>query len=282
MTSKWQALAELGQSVWYDNVARPALDSGLLAQLMAEDDVTGGTSNPSIFANAVRLRPLRRRHRRGARRRQRRSRSSSARRSPTSTRACDLMRPVWERTGGRDGFISLEVEADLAFDEDAHRPPRPRAARARRPPEPDGEGAGHRGRRRRVPAADPRRRLRSTSRCSSRSARYREIADAYVDGARAARSTPAAPLGHIASVASFFVSRIDTKVDKLLPEGSPLRGRIAVANAKLAYADVFEQVVRGPALGAAGGGRRQRAAPALGLDVARRTRPTRRRSTSTS
>jgi len=53
MTSKWNALRDLGQSVWYDNVARPALDSGLLARLIAEDNVTGGTSNPSIFANAV-------------------------------------------------------------------------------------------------------------------------------------------------------------------------------------------------------------------------------------
>ena len=51
--SRWTAVAELGQSVWYDNVARPALESGLLAKLMAEDNVTGGTSNPSIFANAV-------------------------------------------------------------------------------------------------------------------------------------------------------------------------------------------------------------------------------------
>ena len=70
MTSKWNALRELGQSVWYDNVARPALDSGLLAKLMAEDNVTGGTSNPSIFANAVsEVRPVRRRHQLGARRR---------------------------------------------------------------------------------------------------------------------------------------------------------------------------------------------------------------------
>jgi hypothetical protein len=51
--SRWHALAELGQSVWYDNVARPALASGLLERLIAEDHVTGGTSNPSIFAKAV-------------------------------------------------------------------------------------------------------------------------------------------------------------------------------------------------------------------------------------
>src|SRR4051794_31249847 len=118
MTSKWKALAELGQSVWYDNVARPSLESGLLAKLMAEDNVTGGTSNPSIFANAVQKSDMY---------------DADIAEAPSDataqqvfermaaadiTTACDLMRPVWERAGGRDGFISLEVEADLAFDED--------------------------------------------------------------------------------------------------------------------------------------------------------------------
>ncbi len=97
MTSKWKALAELGQSVWYDNVARPALDSGLLAQLMAEDNVTGGTSNPSIFANAVQKSDLYDGD----------IASAPADATPQQifermaaadiTRACDLMRPVWER-----------------------------------------------------------------------------------------------------------------------------------------------------------------------------------------
>ena len=52
-TSRWTAVAELGQSIWYDNVARPALASGHLARLVEEDKVTGGTSNPSIFSKAV-------------------------------------------------------------------------------------------------------------------------------------------------------------------------------------------------------------------------------------
>src|SRR3954469_1113742 len=53
MTSRWTALADLGQSVWYDNVARPALAGGHLARLVADDGVTGGTSNPAIFSKAV-------------------------------------------------------------------------------------------------------------------------------------------------------------------------------------------------------------------------------------
>src|SRR3954447_26095856 len=97
MTSKWNALREFGQSVWYDNVARPALDSGLLEKLMAEDNVTGGTSNPSIFANAVQKSHLS----------DAAIVSAPADATPQQicermaaadiTRACDLMRPIWER-----------------------------------------------------------------------------------------------------------------------------------------------------------------------------------------
>ena len=89
------------------------------------------------------------------------------------------------------------------------------------------------------------------------------------------------PVGDIASVASFFVSRIDTKVDKLLPEDSPLRRRAAVDNAKLAYVDVFEQVLQRRALGPPDGGGRQRAATAVGLDEHEEPERTRRRCTST-
>jgi transaldolase/glucose-6-phosphate isomerase len=71
--------------------------------------------------------------------------------------------------------------------------------------------------------------------------RYREVAEAYVD-AISERAAAGEDVAAIASVASFFVSRIDAKVDARLAEGSPLRGTIAVANAKLAYADVFEPV----------------------------------------
>jgi transaldolase/glucose-6-phosphate isomerase len=74
--------------------------------------------------------------------------------------------------------------------------------------------------------------------------RYRAIAEAYID-ALEERHAAGEPIDAIASVASFFVSRIDTKVDEQLPEDSPLRGKVAVANAKLAYADVFQQVFAG-------------------------------------
>jgi len=105
--SRWTAVAELGQSVWYDNVARPALAGGHLAQLVDHDHVTGGTSNPSIFAKAVLDSDVY---------------DDELGAAPASDsdaevfercwiediqRACDLVRPVWERTGGRDGYISI-------------------------------------------------------------------------------------------------------------------------------------------------------------------------------
>mgnify|MGYP003346898842 CR=1 FL=1 len=90
--------------------------------------------------------------------------------------------------------------------------------------------------------------------------RFREVAEAYVAG-MAERLEAGLPVTGIQSVASFFVSRIDTKVDALLPEDSPLRGRTAVANAKLAYADVYQAVFdhdpRWAAVEAAGGARQR-------------------------
>ena len=242
MASRWLEVGRLGQSVWYDNVARPALRSGLLARIVAEDGVTGGTSNPSIFAKAVMESDLYDDDIREA-----------GGDDPASVfqqlavadirEACDLLRPVFDRTGGSDGYISLEVEADLAFDADGT------VARAHllrglvdRPnvmiKVPGTE-----------PGVDAFRRLTADGLNVNVTllfsvGRYRDVAEAYVAGLeeRAARGED---VRDAASVASFFVSSIDSKVDALLPEGSPLRGRTAVANAKRAYADVFQQVFAG-------------------------------------
>ncbi len=244
MTSKWNALRDLGQSVWYDNVARPALDSGLLAKLIAEDNVTGGTSNPSIFANAVlksdlydddiTSAPV------DATPQQIFERAAAA----DITRACDMMRPVWETAGGRDGFISIEVEADLAFDEQGTiRRAREVWAQIDRPNlmvKVPGT----------APGVDAFRQLTADGININVTllfgvARYREIADAYIDGLEQ-RVAAGEAIDHIDSVASFFVSRIDSKIDAALPEGSPLAGKIAIANAKVAYADVYQVVFAGP------------------------------------
>ena len=238
--SRWHDLAELGQSVWYDNVARPALASGLLERLIAEDHVTGGTSNPSIFANAVLESDLY----------DEEFAAAPASWSPEQIfercaiadirRAADLLRPVWERTRGADGYVSIEEEASVAFDETlAVRRGHELKALVDRanvmikvPGTPAGVAAFRRLTREGVSV--------NVTLLFSRE-RYREIAEAYVD-AISERAAAGEDVSSISSVASFFVSRIDAKADALLDEGSPLRGTIAVANAKLAYADVFEPV----------------------------------------
>jgi len=238
--SRWKELAELGQSVWYDNVARPALASGLLERLIAQDHVTGGTSNPSIFSKAVLESDLYDREIAGA----------PADRSPEQIfercavadieRAADLLRPVWEHTRGADGYVSIEEEASVAFDEKlAVRRGHELKALVDRPNvmikvpgTPAGVAAFRRLTREGVSV--------NVTLLFSRD-RYREVAEAYVD-AISERAAAGEDVSAIASVASFFVSRIDAKVDARLAEGSPLRGTIAVANAKLAYADVFEPV----------------------------------------
>jgi transaldolase len=242
MTSRWAALEGLGQSVWYDNVARPALEDGHLARLVREDGVTGGTSNPSIFSKAVLESTLY---------------DDDIRAAPSSDsdakvfercavndiqRACDVVLHVWERTGGRDGYISIEEEAALAFEVE----PAVRRAHELRelvdrpnllvkiPSTPAGVEAfarltreGHS--------------INMTLLFARE--RYREIAEAYVD-ALEARLEAGEDVGGVASVASFFVSRVDAEADAQLPADSPLRGRAAVANAKLAYRDVFERIFR--------------------------------------
>jgi len=237
MSSPWNALAELGQSPWYDNVARPALAGGALERLLEEDGFTGGTSNPSIFSKAVLESDL--------------YDDDIAKASSDDPakifeevavadiqQACDLVRPVWERTNGLDGYISIEEEASMAFDEDAavrrgHElkklVDRPNVM-IKVPGTKEGVRAFRRLTREGVS-------VNVTLLFSQQ--RYREVAEAYVAGI-AERHAAGEDITSVTSVASFFVSRIDTQADKKLPEDSPLRGKVAVANAKLAYADVFQ------------------------------------------
>jgi len=239
--SRWTAVAELGQSIWYDNVARPALASGHLAQLVEEDKVTGGTSNPSIFSKAVLESDL--------------YDAEIGAAAPSDSdaqvfercavddirRACDLMRPVWEQTEGRDGYISIEEEAALAFEVDAAvRRAHELRALVDRPNvmvKIPGTEAGVEAFKRLTREGQN---INMTLLFSRE--RYRQIAEGYVD-ALEARLDAGEDISSVASVASFFVSRIDTMADKALPDDSPLRGHIAVANAKLAYADVFAPIV---------------------------------------
>jgi transaldolase len=244
MTSRWNAVAQLGQSIWYDNVARPALADGHLARLVADDGVTGGTSNPSIFAKAVLDSDLY---------------DGDIRAAPADEddvqvfqrcaiadiqQACDLLRPVWDATDGADGYISIEEEAALAFElESAVQRAHELRAQVDRPNvmiKIPGTDAGVQAFRRLT-----REGVNVNMTLLFARDRYAQIAEAYV-AALTERVEAGEDVHASASVASFFVSRIDVQVDRRLPEGSPLRGKIAVANAKLAYADVFLPAHSGP------------------------------------
>jgi transaldolase len=206
--SRWTAVAELGQSIWYDNVARPALADGHLARLVDEDAVTGGTSNPSIFAKAVLDSALY---------------DDQLTAAPPADgdaaifercwiediqRACDVVRPVWETTGGRDGYISIEEEADLAFEVEAA------VARAHelralvdRPNvmvKVPGTDAGVEAFRRLT-----REGLSINMTLLFSRERYREIAEGYIV-AMTERLDAGEDVSGVHSVASFFVSRAST------------------------------------------------------------------------
>jgi transaldolase len=235
--SRWRQLAVLGQSVWYDNVARPALRSGLLQRIVNEDGVTGGTSNPSIFAQAVDASNLYDEEIASAATDESAENLFERLAIADIQQACDAVRGVWDRTGGQDGYISIEEEASIAFDADAA-VARGHELRALvdRPNvmiKVPGTEAGVEAFRRLT-----RQGVSVNVTLLFARERYYAVAEAYIAGLEE-RHAAGEDLSKIASVASFFVSRIDSKVDAQLPADSALRGRAALANAQLAYAEVF-------------------------------------------
>jgi len=245
MMNRLREIQALGQAVWIDNLNRELLDEGVLGRLVEEDGISGVTSNPTIFEKGM----------------GHSDRYDDAFREAAADTgdpqeiferlayrdvrdAADLLRPVFESTEGQDGYVSFELPAALAF---------------------DAEGSieaaeHHRGAIDRpnvlikVPGTEPG--VRAFEELTARGVnvnvtllfaveRHRDIAEAYLRGLER-RLDSGAPIDRSASVASFFVSRVDTKVDAAL-EGSgreELRGRAAVANAKLAYA-AFREIFAG-------------------------------------
>ena len=235
----------LGTAVWIDNLSRELLDEGELKRLIEQDGLTGVTSNPTIFQKAVEDSERYDRLLREANAETREPRQVYFRVAFADTReACDLLRPVFERTDGADGYVSFELPPDLAYDTDGSI----RAARWCRdqidrpnvlikvPGTEHGVGAFEE-----LTAGG----VNVNVTLLFAVPRYEEIAEAYLRGLER-RAEAGEPLHAAASVASFFVSRVDTKVDRAL-EGlgqSELRGKAAVANAKLAYAS-FERIFAG-------------------------------------
>lgn len=228
-------LHDAGVSIWLDTLSRDLLDSGEFRRLVTDWYVTGATSNPTIFAKAIRDS-----HRYDDQLKEIVEAGQGDAREvffelalEDVRRAADILRPMYEDSAGTDGFVSFECTPDLAYDTDAtiqqalalwKRLERPNVM-IKVPATEAGLGAIEEltfgGVNVNVTL------LFSLS-------RYEQVIEAYLAGLQRRRSAGEAIDG-VASVASFFVSRVDAKVDALLPQGSSLRGRVAVANAQVAY-----------------------------------------------
>ncbi|NPV76938.1 MAG: bifunctional transaldolase/phosoglucose isomerase [Anaerolineae bacterium] len=248
-------LHDLGQSLWYDNIERKLLENGGLARLIEQDEIRGVTSNPSIFNNAIS-----------------RSTDYDAALKPMAwadwnaekifyqlaiediCMAADLFLPLYHTSGGADGYVSLEVNPKLAHDTQATLAEvRQLWKRVDRPNLMIKIPATQEG----IPAI-------KTAIAEGFNvnvtlifslARYREVIEAYLSGLEE-RTASGLPISSIASVASFFVSRLDTKVDARLQEiihkegkgaglATGLLGKAAIANARLAY-KIFLESIRSP------------------------------------
>jgi transaldolase len=246
MANQLREIEALGQSIWIDNISRQLLEDGIMARLIEEDGISGVTSNPTIFEKAM----------------AHSDRYDDAFREVVDETqdpqeiferlayrdiqdAADLLRPAWEKTNGADGYVSFEVPASVAFDakktiEAAKR----YKAEIDRPNvliKVPGTAEG-------VEAFEELTALGINVNVTLLFAveRYEEIAEAFIKGLER-RAEAGESIDRSASVASFFVSRVDSKVDKAL-EGTgheDLRGKAAVANARIAY-ESFQRIFSGP------------------------------------
>jgi len=244
--SRLHELSDQGVSVWFDTLSRELLETGELERMTREDAVVGVTSNPTIFQKALaegdwydaQLREV-----------------AAAEGDPRKIffalaiedikAACDLLRPVWETTAGVDGYVSIEVDPGLAYERDETFEQaielhglvdRPNCYV-------------------KIPATQPG--LGAIEDCIARGksinvtlifslARHAEVAEAYIRGLERLVASGGDPR-QVLSVASFFVSRVDTEADKRLEAlgRTDLQGKLAVANAKLAY-QLYLQTFAGP------------------------------------
>src|SRR5918999_5348484 len=239
--SRLHELSEHGVSVWMDSLSREMLDTGQLEHLRDEDAVVGVTSNPTIFQKALSTGEWYddelREHLTGD---EEAKEIFLALAVEDVQRACDLLRPAWDRTSGVDGFVSIEVDPELAYDRDAT------FAEAMRLHElVDRPNAYVK-----IPGTKPGLGAIEDSIAAGRSInvtlifsldRHAEVIDAYVRGVERLIGDGGDPTT-VNSVASFFVSRVDTEADRRLEERghAELQGKLAVANAKLAYQQYLE------------------------------------------
>ncbi|HEY8019518.1 MAG TPA: transaldolase, partial [Thermoanaerobaculia bacterium] len=241
-------LSGLGQSVWYDYIRRDLYQGPELARLIAEDGLKGMTSNPTIFEKAISSSDL---YDDDVRRE-----GAAGKRPPEIfealavedvRRAADVFRPVYEASAGNDGFVSIEVGPRLALDTEGSIAEARRLWRACERPNVMVK----------IPGTEPG--VPAIRQCLAEGIninitllfsvpRHREVMEAYLQ-AMESRAAVGQPVDRIRSVASFFVSRVDTNVDKKLDaiakdngraeaerqRAKAVRGKLGIANARLAY-----------------------------------------------
>jgi transaldolase len=235
--SRLHQLADHGQSVWIDFLSRDLLKSGELARRMQDDAVVGVTSNPTIFQKAISAGDAYDAQLREVLEEERDPKEVFIRLAATDVgEALDLLRRVWDEGSGKDGYVSIEVDPTLAYDTAATIDEAQRLHELIDRPNLFVK----------IPATEPGLPAIEEMIARGRSInvtlifsldRHAEVAEAYIRGLERLVESGGDPR-HVASVASFFVSRVDTEADPRLEEvGAPdeLQGKLAVANAKLAY-----------------------------------------------
>src|SRR5665213_1254698 len=239
--SRLHELVARGQSVWFDTLSRDLVQSGGLKKMMAADAVTGVTSNPTIFQKALSQ---------GDAYDEDLKKLLAETDNPTEIffslalqdirDACDVLKPAYDKSNGLDGYVSMEVEPGIAYDTlKTFEQARWIASEVDRP-----------NLYVKIPATVPG--LPAIEDCTAHGTsinitlifsleRYKAVVEAYIRGLERLVAGGGDP-STVASVASFFVSRVDTEADRRLEEvGHPeLKGKLAIANAKLAYAHYLE------------------------------------------
>jgi transaldolase/glucose-6-phosphate isomerase len=257
MSNPLVELPSFGQSVWLDQIERALFKSGKLAKLIQEDGLRGMTSNPTIFEKAITgSADYQEQIDRGARDGKTGNEIYEAVVLDDIAHACDLFRPLYDSTNAGDGFVSLEVSPLLAHNPDGTiREAKSLFNRLSRPNVMIKVPATDEG----LPAIEEliASGLNVNVTLIFSVHRYEEVAEAYIRGLER-RAQAGQPIDRIGSVASFFVSRIDSAVDKELDavekqttdpqkkqEIHSLRGKAAIANAKMAYAS-FKRIFESP------------------------------------
>ena len=245
MANRLLAIEKLGQAIWIDNLNRELLDGGTLRRLIEEDGLSGVTSNPTIFEKGMGKSDRYDDAFREVAHETEEPQEIFERLALRDVRdAADLLQKVFDETAGQDGYVSFELPASLAHDAEGSVEQALRLRRLIDRPnvliKVPGTEAGVRAFEELTAGG-----VNVNVTLLFAVERYREIAEAYLRGLER-RVAAGEPVDRAASVASFFVSRVDTKVDAALAGTGreDLRGKAAVANAKLAYSD-FQRIFSG-------------------------------------